>query len=238
MAFIILAAAASFVCFNPTHRDGQSVRCDKNAAPMQLHGIRTPPPVAPCGNKFNCPDDPATLARDHLADLTRGQELICTSVGKALDQDDKPVRTVRCSVNRIDLSCAMIADGMAEKAGKGLDCPPLPDDVRRDAFLARAAESWRDTPPLWHWIPLYLLFVNIVAFAAFWLDKSRAQRALSRVSQAHLLGLTAFGGGIGAVIAQQSLDHMRDVQPFANRLAIILGLQIGAGIGMIGLALL
>ena len=92
-------------------------------------------------------------------------------------------------------------------------------------------------PPLWRWVPLYLIGINIITYLAFAADKSRAQRGLNRISEVHLLTLVVFGGGIGALIAQYRLDHMRDQQPFAHRFAILLGLQIGALVGVAGLLL-
>ena len=231
MPLITFIAAASFSCFTPAHRDGESVRCGDRAPVMRLYGIMAPPSNASCNNNFNCSDDPATLARDHLAELTRGQQIFCTAVGKA---KHSPVRTVRCTVNRVDVSCVMVADGFADKIDKALDCPAPPPVSRRGILPT----SFIEMPPLWRWIPLYLMGINIVTYLAFAADKSRAQRALNRVSEVHLLTLVVFGGGIGALIAQYRLDHMRGEQTFANRSAIILGLLIGALIGVIGLALL
>jgi uncharacterized membrane protein YsdA (DUF1294 family) len=236
-------AATSFACFNPAHRDGQSVRCGDKAAAMQLYGIRAPPPIAACNNNFNCADDPATLSRDHLAELTRGQEILCTVIGTGIGTGTgrgdakRAARTVRCTLHHIDLSCTMVADGFAEKIDKALDCPTPPARNRSEAMLARGAQSFIDLPPLWRWIPLYLMLINVVTYLVFAADKRRETRAISRVSEVHLLTLTLFGGGIGAIIAQQRLDHMRDQQPFANRFAILLGLQIGALIGLAGLLL-
>jgi uncharacterized membrane protein YsdA (DUF1294 family)/endonuclease YncB( thermonuclease family) len=237
MPFVTFIAAASLACFNPAHRDGESVRCGDRAAVMRLYGIKAPPPITSCNSNFNCADDPGTLARDHLAELTRGQEIICTDVEPAKRNKKAPARTVRCTIHQIDLSCAMVADGFAEKIDKALDCPAPPPVTRGKALLADGARSFIDLPPLWRWVPLYLMAINIITYFAFAADKSRATRALNRISEVHLLTLTVFGGGIGALIAQQRLDHMRDQLPFANRFAILLGLQIGTLVGIAGLLL-
>jgi uncharacterized membrane protein YsdA (DUF1294 family) len=223
LAFV---AATTIACLNPAHRDGQSIRCGEKAPVMQLEGIAVPPIGAACTGGMACEDDPGITARDHLAALTRGQGVVCTvnTTGR------KKPKTARCMIEGVDLSCTMIADGMATGT-KPLGCP-APAPV---AELTMVERSLAALPPLWVSVLLYLLLVNIATFAAFALDRYRAARAMNRVAPAHLLALTFFGGGIGGIMAQWRLDHLRHERPFADQFAVLIGLQIGALIGIFGL---
>lgn len=231
MPLLTLVAAASFACISPAHVDGASIRCDQRGALMHLEGIAAPSIAAPCRRVANCPVDPGTASRDHLAELNRGQVVICTnSVGKRQ-------HNTRCTVQGVDLSCAMIRDGFADKTDASLGCDAEAGSARSDAALAKGARSFIEMPLLWRWVPLYLILVNFITYLVFAIDNRRTKTGLNRISEAHLLTLVVFGGGIGAIIAQQRLDHMRENQSFGNKLAILIGLQIGAIIGVIGFGL-
>jgi uncharacterized membrane protein YsdA (DUF1294 family) len=193
---------------------------------MQLEGIVAPPIGAPCSGGVACDDDPGIIARDHLATLTRGMGVVCTVTSSGR----KKPKTARCTMDGIDLSCAMVADRMAT-AAVPLNCPP----PRAEPPLTVVERSIAALPPLWLWVPLYLALVNIITFGGFALDRYRATRAMNRVTPAHLLALTFFGGGIGGIMAQWRLDHLRHEQPFADQFAIIIGLQVGMLIAIIGL---
>jgi uncharacterized membrane protein YsdA (DUF1294 family) len=54
---------------------------------------------------------------------------------------------------------------------------------------------------------LYLLGVNAVAYAVYWLDKRRAQRGGRRVPERELLLWAAVGGSLGAWLAMRRLRH-------------------------------
>jgi uncharacterized membrane protein YsdA (DUF1294 family) len=71
-----------------------------------------------------------------------------------------------------------------------------------------------------------LLVVNGAAFALFWIDKRAAATRGRRIPERRLLRVAALGGAIGAFAAQQMLRHKTRKQPFAARLALILGLQV------------
>jgi uncharacterized membrane protein YsdA (DUF1294 family) len=71
----------------------------------------------------------------------------------------------------------------------------------------------------------YLVAVNLVAFAAFGIDKRCAERRARRIPERRLLGLAAAGGGAGAVAAQRLFRHKTVKEPFASRLRLILTLQ-------------
>ncbi|WP_426164397.1 DUF1294 domain-containing protein [Sandarakinorhabdus sp. DWP1-3-1] len=232
MSLLVLAAATGFACMNPAHSSGEVVRCAARGQAMQLHDIVAPEPAVPCGGLFgDCPVDPGAAARDHLAALTRGKELRCTPTGGRTSLDNPPRTIVRCMIGDVDLSCQMVADGYA--LGN--------DNITRCANEIRSRRVAAAPPPrpaliipsvIWRWLPLYLLLMNIVTYFVFAADKRRQVTNINRIAEAELLGLIAFGGGIGALVAQVRLDHMRDEQPFASQAAILLGLQIGAAIAV------
>lgn len=217
---------------NPAHGSGEVIRCAARGPAMQLHDIIVPEPAAPCTSSFgDCPVDPGAAARDHLADLTRGQSLQCYPTGGRTRLDNPPRTIVRCMIGNVDLSCRMVADGFA--VGN--------DNVAACATALRASAAGKVSsnrpamtipPTLWRWLPLYLLMMNIITYFVFAADKRRAVTKINRIAEAELLGLIAFGGGIGAIIAQAHLGHMRDEQPFASQMAILIGLQIGAALAI------
>jgi len=240
MPILTLVAAASFACINPAHIDGVSIRCDQGGIVMQLAGITAPSISAPCRRFANCPVDPGTASRDHLAELTRGQIVICSNY------TDMREHSTRCTVQGVDLSCAMVRDGFADKtagfadktdASLGCEAEAKAGPAQSDAALAKGTRSFIEMPMLWRWVPLYFMLINFITYLVFAIDKRRTKNGLYQMSEAHLLSLVVFGGGIGAIVAQQRLDHMRDNQSFGNKIAILIGLQIGAIIGVIGFSL-
>jgi uncharacterized membrane protein YsdA (DUF1294 family) len=238
MPLLMLIAGASFACNNPVHRDGQSIRCNDGTAVMSLVGIEAPAIAAGCRHTANCDVDPGTAARDHLAELTRGQTVICTHENAARGGRRLHQQGVRCSANGVDLSCAMIRDGAAAQTVAGLGCPAIAVTTREQEALAVGARSFIALPKLWRWVPLYLMIVNLFTYLAFAEDKRRAKFGIKRISETHLLILVAFGGGVGAIIGQSRLNHMRDERPFTIYLAILIGLQIGLLAGFVGFGLL
>ena len=72
-------------------------------------------------------------------------------------------------------------------------------------------------------ILLYLLAINLAAFAAMGWDKSSAARGVERIPERTLLTLAAVGGSLGALAAQQVFRHKTRKQPFA---AWLLGIVV------------
>lgn len=72
-----------------------------------------------------------------------------------------------------------------------------------------------------------LAFTNLVAWAAFRIDKARAQRGLRRIPERRLLWLAAFGGA-GALIAMYAHQrrHKVDKRRFARAVWLLALLQI------------
>jgi uncharacterized membrane protein YsdA (DUF1294 family) len=238
MALLVLAAAASFACMNPAHPSGEVIRCQSRNTRMQLHDIIVPEPAAPCASSIGeCPVDAGTAARDHLADLTRGRPVSCFPTGGRTRLDNPPRPIVRCLVEGVDLSCLMVADGFAIANPKTEACAAA---IRANRSKKSAPSARQIVIPaaLWRWLPVYLVLMNIVTYFVFAADKKREVTRINRISESELLGLIAFGGGIGAIIAQLRLDHMRDQQPFASQMAILIGLQIGAALAIAAMLLL
>lgn len=80
-------------------------------------------------------------------------------------------------------------------------------------------------------IAAYILAINALAFAAFAIDKRRAERRLFRVPESTLLWLAAAGGTSGAIAAQQLLRHKTRKEPFRTILwliALVQAVALGA----------
>lgn len=78
------------------------------------------------------------------------------------------------------------------------------------------------------WIALYLVAVNITAFAAFGLDKKQAELGVRRTSEAALLRWALAGGTPGAYAGRAFFRHKTRKQPFSSKLHTILILQLAA----------
>jgi uncharacterized membrane protein YsdA (DUF1294 family) len=83
-------------------------------------------------------------------------------------------------------------------------------------------------PEIYPLAALYLLFVNSVTYAAFWIDKAQARNAGYRISENTLLLFSALGGSPSALLARSYLRHKTRKQPFVTLLFLIAGFQIGA----------
>jgi uncharacterized membrane protein YsdA (DUF1294 family) len=246
MPLLLLAAAAGFACLNPSHHDGDAIRCDGGGRSMRLYGIDAPEMPGACRPGRQCtPGDPYA-ARDYLQGLTAGRTVTCEQV----DSDDYGRRVVRCAADGADLSCAMVAGGHAvERYGRlGCGAQAVADVPQPPAVQAPAPA---ETPPERYYAPadarvieapgqsaeafgalalgLWLLMVNAAAYAAFAIDKRRAgMRGARRVPERLLLMLAASGGSPGAVFGQQQLRHKTRKQPFARRLQAIVAVQLAA----------
>ena len=75
-------------------------------------------------------------------------------------------------------------------------------------------------------IMYYLLAVNVVAFAAFGIDKYKAKRGLWRISEATLLLLAVAGGSLGALLGMRIWRHKTQHAKFRYGLPLIILAQI------------
>lgn len=227
---------------------------------MRLFGIDAPEMPGACRPGRNCtPGDPYA-ARDYLASLTAGRKVLC----EERDIDAYGRRVVDCAADGINLGCQMVADGYAvERYGRLMCESPMvamaPEPRQRSEQAEDPAESAK-APAVVFYKPveatafnsfstqflriaaLWLLVINIAAFAAFAVDKRRAvnaaKRRVRRIPETSLLLMAALGGSIGAITAQQKLRHKTYKQPFATRLLFIAGIQLGVTAGLIMLTVL
>ena len=63
-----------------------------------------------------------------------------------------------------------------------------------------------------------LIAVNVLAFAAFGIDKARAEQGAWRISEGALLHLAFFGGTLGAYAGRALFRHKTRKQPFSSHL--------------------
>lgn len=81
--------------------------------------------------------------------------------------------------------------------------------------------------------------MNVLAFAAFGIDKAKAEAGRRRISEAALLMLALLGGSPGAYAGRAAFRHKTRKQPFCRELHTIAVLQvvvIGATLGWLALA--
>lgn len=71
-----------------------------------------------------------------------------------------------------------------------------------------------------------LLIINIITFAAFGLDKSKAKHGEWRISEMFLFLLAIAGGSVGALMAMNLFHHKTCKPRFAIGVPLILILQL------------
>lgn len=76
-----------------------------------------------------------------------------------------------------------------------------------------------------NWTAFYLILVNIIAFAAFGIDKRKAVKYKYRISEATLLGLALIGGSAGA-LAGMYLFHHKTKKLLFRAVPMLLAVQI------------
>ena len=76
-----------------------------------------------------------------------------------------------------------------------------------------------------NWTAFYLILVNIIAFAAFGIDKRKAVKHKYRISEATLLGLAIIGGSAGA-LAGMHLFHHKTKKLLFRAVPMLLAVQI------------
>ena len=81
-------------------------------------------------------------------------------------------------------------------------------------------------------VALWLLVVNLRAFAVYRLDKRLAVEELERVPESRLMSYVAWGGGIGALMAMRRFRHKTRKQPFQRRFWGIIAMQMAVAFGL------
>ena len=79
-----------------------------------------------------------------------------------------------------------------------------------------------------------LIVINFIAFAAFGLDKAKAERGQYRIAESTLLLFAFIGGTLGSYAGRSVFRHKTRKQPFNSELfgiAVIQMLGIGGAIG-------
>ncbi len=250
LPLIAIAAAASFACVDPTHHDGDNLRCANVPGSMRLQGIDAPEMPGACRPGRQCVDGDPYAARDALRALTSGKTLQC----EVEDRDSYGRDIVNCNADGINISCAMIASGHAVPRYAPLDCSGSENPVVADVAAETPPAPARDTPaviapaetpviavppqpsvaradsmgPGWL-LAAALLIINAITWALFAIDKRRALagRFRNRIAERTLLGLAALGGSPAAWHAISRLRHKSSKDSFKLRLLLISGVQAG-----------
>ena len=238
MPFLALVAAASFVCANPAAIDGQTLGCAGREAAIVLEGLGARKISVACDTGVDCAGKEAIVLRDRLRALVDDRDIVCF----APKSKGAPMGAARCFADGVDLSCSMIFAAGMQPNGAPLDCV-RPTTISQKLGLGGGSTEFamlpahvipaKMQPAIGYGVPLYLLLINILAYVVFANNRRRVVTATSRVSQGNLLLLTVFGGGPGAIYGHYRLGHL-DGQPFTDRLALVVGLQIAfvAGLGI------
>ena len=75
-------------------------------------------------------------------------------------------------------------------------------------------------------IILYVFIVNLIAFAMYGLDKSRAKRGKWRISEKALFLIAVIGGSLGAILGMHLFRHKTRHWSFRIGLPVILAVQL------------
>lgn len=78
----------------------------------------------------------------------------------------------------------------------------------------------------------WLIAVNFLAFAAFGIDKARAENGRRRTSETDLLMCALIGGTAGAYAGRHLFRHKTRKQPFSSQLHTIAILQFASAVGL------
>lgn len=75
-------------------------------------------------------------------------------------------------------------------------------------------------------IIIYLLIINMIAFLAMWIDKTKAKKGKWRISETTLLLLGVLGGSIGGMIGMYTFRHKTKKKRFTIGMPAILIIEI------------
>lgn len=73
---------------------------------------------------------------------------------------------------------------------------------------------------------IYLSIINLIAFALYGADKSKAKHGKWRISEKTLIGIAVIGGSVGAILGMYVFHHKTRHWYFRYGLPVILVLQI------------
>lgn len=72
----------------------------------------------------------------------------------------------------------------------------------------------------------YWLFVNVITFFAFGIDKWKAENRKWRIRESTLIGLACIGGSVGGFLAMHIFRHKTKKLSFAVGVPMILAVQV------------
>ncbi|MBR5472629.1 MAG: DUF1294 domain-containing protein [Clostridia bacterium] len=75
------------------------------------------------------------------------------------------------------------------------------------------------------YIAIYLLFINVIAVACCFVDKSRAKRGKWRIPEKTLFIISALGGSVGMYATMRFIRHKTKHKRFMIGLPLIIMLQ-------------
>ena len=89
----------------------------------------------------------------------------------------------------------------------------------------------------WGFLGLYLLFINVITFFVFGVDKWKAKRKVTdervrRIPEKRLFLLAAAGGSVGAILGMRTFRHKTLHKTFRFGLPAILFLQLTLAAGL------
>lgn len=73
---------------------------------------------------------------------------------------------------------------------------------------------------------IYLLFINVIAFFIYGIDKRRARKGQWRISENTLLGVAFLGGSVGALFGMSVFHHKTRKKKFNVGVPMILVMQV------------
>ena len=73
---------------------------------------------------------------------------------------------------------------------------------------------------------IYLLFINVIAFFIYGIDKRRARKGQWRISENTLLGVALLGGSVGALFGMSVFHHKTRKKKFNVGVPMILVMQV------------
>ena len=80
------------------------------------------------------------------------------------------------------------------------------------------------TESLW----IYLVVVNVLAFALYGIDKYKAKAGAWRIPEKTLLGIAVLGGSVGAIAGMKTFHHKTKHWYFRYGLPALLAIQVAA----------
>lgn len=80
---------------------------------------------------------------------------------------------------------------------------------------------------------VWLVLINLIAFAMFGMDKKRAKKGQWRISEKGLFLAALLGGSIGAIMGMQLFRHKTKHWYFRFGIPLILLLQIGLAVWLL-----